>query len=84
MCVVSRDYLTFNIKEYNMKKEDFKTRWESSDSGGGITNDDIADHAIEWGLCSYPRTMQIDHVLYMVLEHAKTNDSEEFKPNSRN
>lgn len=32
-----------------MTREQFKTCWESSEDGGGITYDDIADCAIAWG-----------------------------------
>ena len=63
-----------------MKKHEFKKRWESGENGGGITYDDIAECAKLWGIASTPRTMQIDHVRYMVLRAAGTNDAEEFKP----
>jgi hypothetical protein len=32
-----------------MTKQEFKERWESSPDGGGITFDDIAKCAKEWG-----------------------------------
>ena len=32
-----------------MTKKDFKELWESNDDGGGITNQDVANCAIEWG-----------------------------------
>ena len=63
-----------------MTKDEFKTRWESNDLGGGITFDDIADCAERWRLFSSPRTARIDWVLYRVLVAAGTNDAEEFKP----
>jgi len=31
-----------------MTKEQFKTKWESNVSGGGITYNDIADCAVAW------------------------------------
>jgi len=63
-----------------MSKEEFKIKWESNDNGGGITNDDMADLAIEWGLNSRPRTCRIEQVIYSVLKHAETVDAEEFRP----
>lgn len=63
-----------------MTKDEFKKRWESNDSGGGITFDDIAECAIKWGITKTPRVMQIDRVRYMVLKAAGTNDAEDFKP----
>ena len=65
-----------------MTKDDFKKRWESDDNGGGITFDDIADCAKEWGLYGTPRTAQIDMVRYRVLKSAGTNDYQEFYPES--
>jgi hypothetical protein len=63
-----------------MTKDQFKVRWESDDNGGGITFDDIADCAIEWGLFKFPRTSRIDVVRYNVLRAANCVDAEEFKP----
>ena len=65
-----------------MKKHEFKARWESNESGGGITFNDIAECAIEWGIAKTPRIMQIDIIRYKVLKAAGTNDAEEFKPES--
>lgn len=65
-----------------MERHEFKTRWESNDSGGGITFDDIASCAKAWGFTSTPRIMQIDNLRYKVLKAAGTNDAEEFKPDS--
>lgn len=66
-----------------MTKNEFKTRWESNDDGGGITFDEIADCAKRWGIFSSPRTARIDLVRYRVLVAAGTNDAEEFKPEER-
>jgi len=63
-----------------MNKSEFKARWESSDNGGGITFDDVADYAESWILCRHPRTKQIDRVRYMALRAAGTVDDEEFNP----
>lgn len=63
-----------------MTPEEFKTRWESGDDGGGITFDDIAECAIAWGIARTPRTCQIDVIRYRVLKAANTKDAEEFKP----
>lgn len=64
----------------SMTKEVFKKRWESSDWGGGITYEDVADCAKEWGLFRTPRTEEMDKVLYVVLKAAGTADAEEFNP----
>lgn len=63
-----------------MTKKEFKQRWESNDSGGGINFDDVAECAIAWNITRTPRIMQIDRVRYLVLKAANTNDAEEFKP----
>ena len=60
-----------------MTKEEFKRRWESDD-GGGITFDDIATCAKDWGLFSTPRTARMDLVRYRVLVAASTTDAEEY------
>lgn len=65
-----------------MTKAEFKTRWESSDDGGGITFDDIAKCAVEWGINSRPKTSPIDRVMYHVLKAAGTNDCEEYNPDN--
>lgn len=53
-----------------MTKEEFKTRWESNENGGGLTYNDVAACAKAWGLCQTPRTMNINRVLDMVLSAA--------------
>jgi hypothetical protein len=63
-----------------MTKEEFKTRWESDDTGGGITYEDIANCGVAWGLFSRPKTSRIDVVRYQVLKAAGTVDAEEYKP----
>lgn len=50
-------------------KEEFKKKWESED-GGGITFDDIADCAKDWGLFQSPKTCQIYKVANTVLVEA--------------
>lgn len=62
-----------------MTRDEFKKRWESNESGGGITFDDIADAAIAWGISSSPKAMPIFKVRYLVLAAAGTNDAEEYK-----
>lgn len=61
-----------------MTKEEFKTKWESGDDGGGITFNDIANCAESWGICSRPRTMRMNTVRYLVLKAAGTEDAEDF------
>ena len=63
-----------------MTKEEFKERWESNVSGGGITFNDIADCAKAWGLFRTPKTCRIDRVQYAVLKAADTNDYIEWMP----
>lgn len=67
-----------------MDKNEFKNRWESNANGGGITFDDIGNCAVKWGICSTPHIMNIDHVRYMVLKAAGTNDAEDFNPGGTN
>jgi uncharacterized Fe-S cluster-containing radical SAM superfamily protein len=62
-----------------MNKEEFKRRWESDDYGGGITFDDIANCAIEWGICTSPRTTSPTLVRYEVLAAAQVIDAEEYR-----
>jgi hypothetical protein len=63
-----------------MTKEEFKTRWESNDAGGGISYNDIADCAVAWGISRTPKTRRIDVIRYQVLKSAGTVDAEEYKP----
>ncbi len=62
-----------------MTKEQFKKRWESGDDGGGITFDDIANCAKEWGLYSTPRIKPMGEVTYKVLKTANVKDAEDYK-----
>jgi len=63
-----------------MTKEEFKVRCESNDEGGGITYEDIARCAIEWGITSSPRAKPMHLVRYLVLKAAQTIDAEDFLP----
>lgn len=56
-----------------MTKEEFKQRWESNDDGGGITSEDIADCAKEWGLFDRPRICEMQKVIDAVLKYANTS-----------
>lgn len=62
-------------------KEDFKRLWEANEFDSGITNDDIADCAVAWGISSHPRTRPIYEIKYEVLKSAQVNDAEEYNPN---
>lgn len=64
-----------------MTKDQFKARWESNASGGGITFGDIADCAKEWGISATPRTAHIGKIRYLVLKAANVTDAEDFNPN---
>jgi hypothetical protein len=63
-----------------MTREEFKLRWESNANGGGITFEDIASCAREWGIASKPKTLPISKVRYLVLREAGTTDAEDFLP----
>lgn len=62
-----------------MTKDEFKQRWESDDVGGGITFDDIAECAKEWGIAAHPCTQPMLQMRYLVLKAANTSDCENFK-----
>ena len=68
------------IKQGNLTKKEFKKRWESNNDGGGITNQDIANCAIEWRISSRPYTRNMDNIVYQVLKAAEVSDAEEFNP----
>ena len=53
-----------------MTKAQFKKRWDGDEDGGGITFDDIAQCAVDWGLVHNPRTKRIDVVANMVTKAA--------------
>ena len=53
-----------------MTKQEFKKRWESSGEGSGITYNDIAICAIEWGISPRPRTRPLDEIRSLVLAAA--------------
>jgi len=57
-----------------MTKEDFAERWDSDDDGGGITFDDIAKCAEDWGLYERPKTHNINEVLKKVVEASGASD----------
>ena len=57
-----------------MTKEEFRKRWDSDETGGGITFDDIAKCAVEWGLFRSPRTCDINKVAKAVVKAAGCKD----------
>jgi len=57
-----------------MTREEFKRKWDGDSEGGGITFDDIADCAKEWGLYSTPRIHRIDVVANAVTKAAGCKD----------
>ena len=65
-----------------MTKKEFKEVWESNDDGGGITFQDIADCAIEWGITASPYRSSIDEIRYSVLLAADVNDVEDYNPHN--
>lgn len=50
-----------------MDKEEFRERWEKDESGDGITWEEIAECAKDWGLTSSPKTLPMHRVLNLVL-----------------
>ena len=54
-----------------MTKEEFRKRWDSGPDGGGITFDDIAECATEWGLYATSRIHPINEVIEKVVKAAK-------------
>lgn len=56
-----------------MTKEEFKKRWDSPD-GGGITFEDIAKCAVEWGISSRPKTRPMDRIANAVTIAAGCKD----------
>ena len=63
-----------------MTKEEFKTRWESNDTGGGVTFDDVAACAIQGGIFKSLKIADMDTVLYRVLKAANVSGAEEYNP----
>lgn len=61
-----------------MTKQEFKTRWESDENGGGITFDDIANCAKAWGISQFPRCSPIHRITHLVLTAANTVDCDEW------
>lgn len=61
-----------------MTKEEFKQRWESDANGGGITMNDIAKAAKDWGIFRNPKIRDMYNILYKVLKAANTQDCEEY------
>lgn len=59
-------------------KEKFKELWEN-DYGPGITENDIADCAVAWGIANRPITFE--DITYLVLKAAKVNDAEDYNLN---
>lgn len=57
-----------------MTKAQFKKRWDSNEDGGGITFNDIAQCAVEWGLVQNPRIHRIDMIVDMVTKAAGCKD----------
>jgi hypothetical protein len=53
-----------------MTRGEFRKRWESSDTGDGITFEDVAECAKAWGLYSKPKIVSMPAVLEAVLEEA--------------
>lgn len=51
-------------------KAKFKKLWESDNQGGGITFEDIADCAKDWGLYSKPKIHAMSDVLEAVVKAA--------------
>lgn len=66
-----------------MTKEEFKEKWEADERGSGITYDDIADRAKEWGLYKDPKCYRIEDVTYSVLKAAGCKDADDYRINNQ-
>ncbi len=66
-----------------MTRQQFKERWESDSTGGGITFADIAECAARWGVTNCQTILPTDAVRYLVLKAAGVNDAEDYQPNRR-
>ena len=64
-------------------KEEFKRLWEANEDGSGITCEDCADCAEEWGLCSRPRCMNINDVVEMVVKAAGCDEYDDNRKRAR-
>jgi len=53
-----------------MTKKEFKKRWNKDENGDGITFDDVAECAKEWGLFPKPRIHDQAKVTRAVLKAA--------------
>ncbi len=66
-----------------MTRQQFKERWESDSTGGGITFADIAECAANWGVTNCQTILPTDAVRYLVLKAAGVSDAEDYPPNRR-
>lgn len=55
-------------------KEEFREKWDGDENGGGITWDDIADCAKEWGICNRPRIHDMWEIRTRVLKACGAED----------
>ncbi len=65
-----------------MTPQQFKERWESDSTGGGITFEDIEECARDWGLGNCQSILPTDAIRYLVLKAAHVNDAEDYRPNT--
>jgi hypothetical protein len=63
-----------------MTKQEFKSLWESDADDCGITLNDAAECAKEWGISNSPKTESMNSILYRVLVAANVSDSDAYKP----
>ena len=61
-----------------MTKAEFKQKWESDKDGGGITYEEVADCAIQWGLYVNPTMEYMTRVTYAVLCAARVKNAEDW------
>ena len=54
----------------SMTKDQFAARWDKDDDGDGITVDEIAECAQEWGLFATPRIHPIRVVIAAVVKES--------------
>ena len=63
-----------------MTREEFKARWDASSDDTGLTYNDVAECAKEWGFMENPKTRPLSLVLYAVLKEAGVEDAEDYNP----
>lgn len=54
----------------SMTRQEFAERWDSGEGGGGITFDEIAECAVDWGITNSPKILPIRDVIAAVVKES--------------